>query len=317
VTGSATGPALHPQTRAYLARIGDADTGITAHGDWAAARAGSDRLVAEECGAGVDVAAVRDLSAEVPGGHGVPCRLYDPRDGGGAPVVLYLHGGGWATGGLQTTDALCRRIADRSGCAVLSVDYRLAPEHPWPAAVTDAETAVRWLRDAGGAHGVDGTRLALAGDSAGGNLAAVLARRLRDAGTPVALQALIYPVTDAAMDTGSYRAFGRGYGMTAEDMAHFWSAYLPPEADRAHPDASPARAGDLAGLPPALVLTAECDVLRDEGERYGWALAEAGTPATVVRYPGVVHGFARKFALFGAAYAAADQVAAAARSALE
>lgn len=309
------GPALHPQTAAYIARVGDA--GITAGGDWAAARSGSDGLVGEECGPGVGVAVVRDVVAEVPGAHGVPCRLYDPRAGHGAPVVLYLHGGGWATGGLQTTDALCRRIADRSGCAVLSVDYRLAPEHPWPAAVTDVENAARWVADAGESHGVDGTSLALAGDSAGGNLAAVLARRLRDAGTPVAHQTLIYPVTDAGMDTGSYREFSRGYGMTAADMGNFWSAYVPPDADPADPDASPARAGDMSGLAPALVLTAECDVLRDEGEAYGWALAAAGTAATVVRYPGVVHGFARKFALFDAAAVAADQVAAAVRDAFD
>jgi acetyl esterase len=263
--------------------------------------------VERECGPPVPVAQVSDVDAD-----GVPCRLYVPMPG--APALLYLHGGGWAMGSVETVDRLCRRIADRSGCAVLSVDYRLAPEHPYPAALEDAETALAWLRRTGGAAGVDATQVAVGGDSAGGHLAAVLARRQRDAGTPLAYQVLIYPVIDPAMSSESYRQLS-DYGLESTAMGLFWAMFLADAGDRESPDVAPL-AADLAGLPPALILTAEYDVLRDEGERYGDALIEAGVPAVVVRYLGVNHGFVRKLALFDAAGGAADQVAAGLRAAL-
>ncbi|GFJ85198.1 alpha/beta hydrolase [Phytohabitans houttuyneae] len=261
--------------------------------------------VDRECGPPTPVAQVSDVDAD-----GVPCRLYVPVPG--APVLLYLHGGGWAMGSVETVDRLCRRIADRSGCAVLSVDYRLAPEHPYPAALDDAETALAWLRRE--APGVDAGRLAVGGDSAGGQLAAVLARRQRDAGSPFAYQVLINPVIDPAMSSQSYRELG-DYGLESTAMALFWAMFLGDGGDRDSPDVAPL-AADLAGLPPALILTAEFDVLRDEGEGYGDALLAAGVPAVVVRYLGVNHGWARKLALFDAAGVAADQVAAGLRAAL-
>jgi acetyl esterase len=231
-------------------------------------------------------------------------------------VLIYLHGGGWVAGSLETVDAACRRLAVTSGHPVLSVDYRLAPEHPWPAAVEDADTVIGWIRDYGTERGLDPARIGVAGDSAGGTLAAVAARRQRDAGTPLAFQGLVYPVVDPSAKTESYREFAVGYGLDAELMARFWELYVPEKANRAHPDAAPRCAESLAGLPPALIVTAEYDVLRDEGEEYAAALSEAGVPTVTIRYAGMVHSFFRKVALFDAAGVAIDQVALAARAAL-
>jgi acetyl esterase len=273
------------------------------------ARASMRDAVSTEVGPGVMVPVVENVSAD-----GVPCRLYDPRNGHGAPVVVFAHGGGWVLGDLDTHDGLCRRLADRSGCAVLSVAYRLAPEYPWPAAIDDVETAAAWLRRNAAEYGVDATRLAIAGESAGGHLAAVVARRARDAGCQYAYQVLVYPVTDPGMDTGSYRAY-REHGLDPAAMRFFWDAFCPDGVDRTHPDASP-MAAKLEGLPPALVVTAEYDPLRDEGEAYATALAEAGVSTVLVRYLGVNHGFLRKLAMFDAAKPAVDQVAAALREGL-
>ena len=298
---------LHPQTRAALAaQPGEPLT----RDNIEAVRASMRNAIGVEVGRpGVMVPVVEDRVAD-----GVPCRLYDPRNGHGAPVAVYLHGGGWVMGDLDTHDGICRRLADRSGCAVLSVAYRLAPEHPYPAAVEDVETAVAWLRKNATDHGVDASRLAVVGDSAGGHLAAVAARRARDAGEPYACQVLIYPVLDPGMATESYRTCV-DVGLGAPEMRFFWDAFAPPGVDRNDPDLAPLNAS-LAGLPPTLLITAEHDPLRDEGEAYGAALAEAGVPVTVTRYQGVNHGFARKLALFDAAVAAADQAAAALREAL-
>jgi len=270
-----------------------------------ATRAAMLAAVDDECGPPVPVAHVSDVDAD-----GVPCRLYVPAPG--APVLFYLHGGGWAMGSVETVDRMCRRIADRSGCAVLSVDYRLAPEHPYPAALDDAETALAWLR--GAAPGVDATRVAVGGDSAGAHLAAVLARRQRDTGTPFAYQVLLYPVIDPAMSSESYTQLSE-YGLESTAMALFWAMFLGGGGDQESPDVAPL-AADLTGLPPALILTAEYDVLRDEGERYGDALIAAGVPTVVARYLGVNHGWVRKLAQFDAAGVAVDQVAAGLRSAL-
>jgi acetyl esterase len=229
-------------------------------------------------------------------------------------VLIYLHGGGWVYGSVETVDRLCRRIADRSGCAVLSVDYRLAPEHPFPAAIEDAETALAWLRRGGRDLGVDPSRVAIGGDSAGGHLATVVARRERDAGRPLDYQVLIYPVIDPTMSADSYAEMD-AYGLDRTSMDFFWRAFVPGFADRHSPDASPL-AAELAGMPPTLLITAEYDVLRDEGEEYAAALFDAGVPVVTVRYQGMIHGFVRKLALFDAGRAAADQIAAAVRAAL-
>ncbi|MGH3656794.1 MAG: alpha/beta hydrolase [Micromonosporaceae bacterium] len=274
-----------------------------------ASRASMRDAVGTEAGRGVMVPVVVDVDAA-----GVPARLYDPRNGHGAPVLVYLHGGGWVMGDLDTHDAVCRRLADQSGCAVLSVAYRLAPEHPWPAQISDVETAVSWLRDNAAEHGVDTSRLAIAGDSAGGHLATVVARRARDAGTGYAYQVLVYPVIDPQMAGESHRIYTQE-GLDAEQMRFFWDALLPPEVDREHPDAAPL-AANLEGLPATLVITAEYDPLCEEGEAYAAALADSGVPTVLVRYQGVNHGFFRKLALFDAAEVAADQVASAVRRAL-
>jgi acetyl esterase len=269
------------------------------------ARAIHSEEAARLCGPGEPVAEVRELRV-----GDVPVRTYRPEGDGPLPVVVYLHGGGWVMGTLDSYDSLLRALANASGAIVAAVDYRLAPEHRYPAALEDAMTAVR----AGGAGelGGDGARLAVAGDSAGGNLAAVAARRLRDA---VRFQALIYPVIEPAFDTASYREFDSGHGLSGASMQRFWRLYLD-GADPADPDASPLRASDLAGLPPAYVMTAEEDVLRDEGEAYAEALRAAGVPTELVRWPGTIHGFFRWLAVTPAAREAVEAVGARLRAAL-
>jgi len=243
---------------------------------------------------------------------GVPCRLYARTVG--APVLVYVHGGGWCYGSIETVDRFCRRVADRSGCAVLSVGYRLAPEHVFPAALDDVETVLEFVRKEGAGLGVDPSRLAIGGDSAGGELATVAARRARDAATPVDYQILIYPAIDPMLASESYAELGE-YGLDRASMKLAWETYVPDAAARFSPDVAPL-AADLAGMPPALIITAEYDVLRDEGADYADALVAAGVPAVHVRYEGMSHGFARKLAAIDAARVAADQVAAALRSAL-
>lgn len=239
---------------------------------------------------------VLDLTIDVDGGAGIPARAYLPeRDGGGGGelATIWYHGGGWVIGSVDTHDAQCRDLAAASGAPVLSIDYRLAPEHRFPAAHDDAEVAARWLVR----HGLDGRpvrRLVLGGDSAGGTLAAATARRLRDhpsANGQVVLVALVYPVTDPAgmQDSASMRENGDGYLLTADTMRFFVDSYLPEPADRVDPDASPLRATPLEDLPPTLVLTAEYDPLRDEGRAYADALAAAGVPVQHEDVEGAVH----------------------------
>jgi acetyl esterase len=263
-----------------------------------------------------EVSATMDLDA-----GGVPLRLYRPRGAApGEPLggVVYLHGGGWVTCDLETHDRLCRSLANRSGAAVVAVDYRLAPEHPFPAAVDDALTALDWTRTHAARISVDPGRLAIAGDSAGGNLAAVVARRDRDAGgaPPLRLQMLLLPITDGAMDTPSYVENADGYYLTAAGMRWYLDHYLA-GADPLHPDVSPLRAGDLSGLPPAFVLTAEFDPLRDEAEAYAERLRAAGVATDCRRRAGMVHGFIRWGAAVDDAAVALDEIGAALRDALE
>jgi acetyl esterase len=254
----------------------------------AAHTAESERL----CGPGEPVADVRDDQVEAAGG---PLRVRTFRPDGARGVVAYLHGGGWAMGTLESYDAPLRALANASGATVAAVDYRLAPEHRFPAALDDCLAAIRWLAAGGGDPASGAVPLAIAGDSAGGNLAAVAARRLRGE-VPLRLQALIYPVTDAGLNTPSYRRFAKGYGLSAASMRRFWNLYLD-GADGSDPDASPLRAPDLAGVAPALVVTAEADVLRDEGEAYAAALREAGVATELVRWPGAIHGCFRWLAV--------------------
>ena len=217
-------------------------------------------------------------------------------------------------GTLDSYDTPLRALANAAGAVVAAIDNRLTPVPRFPAAVDDTLAGIRWLAANAGEVGGDGSRLAVAGDSAGGNLAAVAALRLRG-DLPLRAQALIYPITDSALNTPSYREFAEGHGLSAASMRRFWTLYLD-GADGRHPDASPLQARDLTGLPPAYVLTAEEDVLRDEGEAYAAALREAGVPTELVRWPGTIHGFFRWLAVAAAAREAIDAVGAALRRAL-
>ncbi len=229
----------------------------------------------------------------IPGPAGeIPIRIYRPEGSGPFPIHLHYHGGGWVIGDLDTHDADCREICRQAGVVVIAVDYRLAPEHPYPAAVQDCLAAAKWAAenaaDIGGLNGP----VSVGGDSAGGNLAAVVSRLARDAGAPrINFQLLIYPVTDAAMATPSYEENSDGYMLTRQSMTWFWESYCNDSARRMEPDASPLRAADLSGLPPAHVMTAEFDPLRDEGEAYAKRLQEAGVAVTCERYDGLIHGF--------------------------
>jgi acetyl esterase len=249
------------------------------------------------------VASVEDIDAD-----GVPVRVYRPAEGE-LPGLVYCHGGGWVVGSLVSHDPLCRTLAARSGCAVVAVDYRLAPEHPYPAALEDAWTVTAWAAQRF-------TPLAVGGDSAGGQLAASIALRAREAGLPLALQVLIYPATNYSFDTRSYRDNTEGPALTAAQMRWFWAQYVRDEARAGEPGCSPLRAPELDRLPPAFVLSAEYDPLRDDGESYARRLEEAGVPVTLRRYAGLIHGFIRMPAMIDRADGAIDDVAAAVRSAL-
>jgi acetyl esterase len=213
-------------------------------------------------------------------------------------------------GDIDSHDSVCRALARRAGCMVLSVDYRLAPEHRFPAAVEDAWTGLVWLHDNAAAIGADPDRLAVGGDSSGGNLAAVLARWARDRGGPrIAAQVLIYPVTDHDLDTRSYRTVGTGYGLTRDSMRWYWEQYLSNPQDAISPDASPLRAADLSNLAPALVITCELDPLASEGSAYAAALAAAGVPVEHIHEPDMIHGYIRMAGVIGRARKSWDDCA--------
>jgi acetyl esterase len=274
---------LHPEIQPILDEM-NAAPGPPAHEvPVSEARAAHAAETASLCGEGEPVAEVRDATVAGPGGD-IPLRVVVPEAPDG--VLAYLHGGGWMMGTLDSYDSALRALANAAGTIVVAPDYRLAPEHRFPAAVDDSLAAIRWM-----AAEFAGEWFTVAGDSAGGNLAAVAALRLRGE-VPLRLQALIYPVIDAAVNTPSYREFSDGHGLSAASMRRFWNLYLD-GADGNHPDASPLRAPDLAGVAPAFVLTAEVDVLRDEGEAYAAALRDAGVPVELLRWPGVIHGFFR------------------------
>jgi acetyl esterase len=212
-------------------------------------------------------------------------------------------------GSLDTHDAMCRRLAAAAGCMVVSVDYRLAPEHRFPAAVDDCWAVTAWLAEHGGEIGAAPERLAVGGDSAGGNLAAVMALRARDAGQRLRLQLLVYPVTDSDLDTPSSLRNATGFGLTRAGMAWFWDHYVPDAAGRAHPEASPLRAGSLAGTAPAHVVVCELDPLLDEGEAYARKLEADRVPVRLSRYAGMIHGFVRMFAVIDRSHDLMEEMA--------
>jgi acetyl esterase len=245
----------------------------------------------------------------VPGPDGdIPVRIYTPAGTGPFPVFVNLHGGGWVIGDLETSDAACRDLCRTAGCVVVSVDYRLAPEHPFPAAVEDSFAATVWAAAHMAEIGGNG-RLAIGGESAGGNLATVVCQRARDAGGPaIDFQLLLYPVTDSDLERPSYQANGSGYLLEKDTMAWFWDLYCPNPANRTNPAASPLRAADLTGLPPALIVTAEFDPLRDEGEAYAAALEAAGGTAEALRFDGLVHDFFATAQVFQSSRKAFEEV---------
>ncbi|MGH9017092.1 MAG: alpha/beta hydrolase [Acidimicrobiales bacterium] len=245
-----------------------------------------------------------------PGGP-LRLRLYRPAphssaDPAPAPVVVFFHGGGWVIGDIDTHDGSCRILSRRTGAVVVSVDYRLAPEHRFPAALDDAEAAVVWAAAHAGEIGADPGRLAVAGDSAGGNLAAAVCLRARRGGPAICAQALVYPAVDFTTARPSMVANGQGYLLTADAVAWFSDQYMG-DADRSDPEASPLLA-DLAGLPPAVVATAEFDPLHDEGTDYAAALGAAGVPVRHLDFPGLVHGFLALGVLSPGSAAAAEEI---------
>lgn len=299
-------PIFHPQAAAVLKAMAAVAGPPIAESTPAEFRAWYDSRPAAP---GAEMSEVRDITA-----GDVPCRLYRPSmDVSG--LLVYFHGGGWVIGGLDSHDAVCRSLAARSGVAVLSVDYRLAPENPWPAAVEDALCAVRWASENATEIGIDPDRIAVGGDSAGGNLAAVVAQQRP---VPLRFQLLIYPATDMTRSFPSHIENARGPVLDAAAMEWFIGHYIPDASRQRDELASPLHSPDalLAGLPPALVITAQYDPLRDEGEAYGARMAAHGCPATVMRVNGQFHGFFALQHLLDDADHAHDISAAALRRAL-
>jgi len=268
---------------------------------------------ASERSRGPDMLAVRELRIGE-----LPARLYRPVPGR-IPLVVYLHGGGWTIGGLESHDRICRRLADGSGAAVLALDYRLAPEHPWPASIDDTVAALRWVATAPTELGEPPTAVAVAGDSAGGTLAALACLRLReeDAAALPDLQVLLYANTDLAGTCPSMREKAAGWGLDVSRIRFFNAQWVPDQARWADPEVSPLHAPDLSGLPPALIITAEHDPLRDESEAYGGRLRDAGVQVTFRREPGLIHSFLMLDDISPACAAAADRIAADLRARLD
>ncbi|MEZ5560283.1 MAG: alpha/beta hydrolase fold domain-containing protein [Pseudomonadales bacterium] len=263
----------------------------------------------------LQVARVEDRM--VPGPEGdIPVRIYTPAGAGPFPVYVNFHGGGWVIGDLETADAVSRDIANTAGCVVVSVDYRLAPEHRYPAAVVDSYAATGWVADHMSELNGNG-RLAVGGESAGGNLAAVVCQMARDEqGPEIHFQLLAYPVTDCDFSRGSYSENGEGYVLETATMAWFWDYYCPDPAQRQEPQASPLRAANMGNLPPALVVTAEFDPLRDEGMAYAEALRQAGNQADAVCHEGLVHDFFATAQMFQASRPGFEHACRALREAL-
>jgi acetyl esterase len=311
--------ALHPQTQAVLDALAAMKLTPPDQLPVEQARAQFMRSRARFLAAPQPVGAIEDLAIPGPAGP-IPLRIYRPRGsaaGSLLPALVFMHGGGWVFGNLDSHDPMCRELCNLSGCALVSVDYRLAPEHRFPAAFDDTLAAIRHLAREGASLGVDGSRLAAGGDSAGGNLAAAAAIAFRDQGGPrLALQLLIYPVTDLGMDTPSYSAFADGYMLTRDRMRYFRDAYLSAPHHVDDWRVSPLRAADHSRLPPALIITASHDPLVDEGRRYADRLTAAGVAATYRCYDGMVHGFMTMAGAIDDGRLAVAQAAAAVQAAL-
>lgn len=301
-------PTLHPQATAVLEAMAALGGPLIHESTPAEFRAYYDSRAMP---AMFEVHEVRDISAA-----GVPSRLYRPTAATDTGLLVYYHGGGWVIGGLDSHDNVCRSLAVKSGHAVLAVDYRLAPEHPFPAAAEDALCALRWAYENAAELGIDPDRIAVGGDSAGGNLAAVVAQQRP---VPVAFQLLIYPATDMTMSHGSHDENKLGPVLSREAMDWFIGHYMPASSDKRDPLASPLFAPDslVRGAPPALVVTAEYDPLRDEGEAYGRRLIDNGTQVSTVRFNGQFHSFFGMVGILDDANHAHDISAAALKRALD
>jgi acetyl esterase len=307
---------LHPQARKMLDDMAAAGAKPNFTLSVQEARDNMLARVSTYAGEPVTLARVEDRLIPGPGG-GLPVRLYWPENTGILPAFVYFHGGGWVVGSVDTHDHVCRAIAKQAGCLVVSVEYRRAPEFRFPAAAEDAYAATAWVASNAASLGADPARVAVGGDSAGGNLATVVCLMAREKGGPrLVYQVLWYPVTDFNFDTPSYLENAEGLQLWREDMIWFWRHYLGDPAIADDPLASPLRAKDLRGLPPALVITAEYDPLRDEGEAYAARLREADVRVEMLRYEGMIHGFISRAALLDLGKHALDLTAESLRKAL-
>ncbi len=300
---------LDPQVQALRERLVAANARPLYTMSLAEARAADLAANQESGGTPEPVAQVIDQQVSGTGGS-IPIRIYRPDADGPLPILVYFFGGGWTLGTLDTCDAICRRLTNSVSCITVAVGYRLAPEHVFPAAVDDCYEATVRIAELAGSFGGDASRIAVGGDSAGGNLAASVTLRARELSAPsLTAQLLVYPNTDFHADTPSRRDNTDLVFFNNRSINWYWGHYLADPADGAHPYASPLRAEDLSGLPPALVITAEYDPLRDEGEQYAERLADSGTPAQLTRYEGMIHGFFAMAGMLDAGGRALDEAA--------
>ncbi len=281
---------LLPSVQALLTQLGERPTAyfddLTNKEEIATYLEEARRPVDRPRGVGVDI--VEDL---VVGERDVPVRIYQPKSEQPLPALVYYHGGGWVVGDLEMHDDTCRLLAKEGRCIVVSADYRLAPEHPFPVPLDDCWSVLQWSHDHLAERGWDTERLAVGGTSSGGNLSAAVALRARDQGLPLSLQLLLYPALDSAMATASWQEFSEGYFLTAVQMAWYWRQYAADPETRLQPYVSPSHSTDLKGLAPALVVTAEYDLLRDEAEEYADRMRKADVPVRLWRFTGQIHGF--------------------------
>ncbi len=304
---------LDPQARAVLDQL--AAMGLPAVNEVSPEQARANMKLRPRA-PGPEVAKVEDRSIPGPDGD-VPVRIYTPEGSGSFPILMWYHGGGWVIGDLESADGPSRHLCVGADCVVVSVDYRLAPETKFPGPAEDCYAATQWAVDNAAAINGDPARVAVGGDSAGANLAAAVLLMARDRNGPaISFQLLVYPVTERNFSTASYHDNATGYSLTQAGMRWFWDQYLADDADAANPYAAPAQAANLSGLPPALVITAEFDPLRDEGEAYAGLLRNAGVPTQATRYDGMIHGFFAMPAVLDQGRRAMDEATAALKASL-